>query len=261
MKCDVLENCLTSIPNDYMLRLLWFTTMFTFLNSMYAQTADTSFVVRKIPATSIVVPALMITYGAVSLNNSAMIKWDNRVKTGLHDRLHICYTRLDNYLQFVPATAAFGMKAAGVKSVHKIQDMAIMYLLSNLLETGVVYTMKTMSSRMRPDGTSNNSFPSGHTATAFVAAEFLHQEYGYKSAWISVGGYTVAILTGAGRIFNNKHWFSDVVAGAGIGILSVKAIYWTYPSLQKIFPPKKQKSFVYPSYKNSAFCLNFAYQF
>jgi membrane-associated phospholipid phosphatase len=206
----------------------------------------------------------MITYGAVSLNNSTLKKWDRQIKTGLYDKQYIRPTRLDNYLQFVPSTVAFGMKAAGVKSVHKLQDMAIIYVISNLLETGVVYTLKTVSSRTRPDGTANNSFPSGHTATSFVAAEFLHQEYGDKSVWISVGGYTVATLVGAGRIFNNRHWFSDVVAGSGIGVLSVKMVYWAYPSLQKIFYKKEAKSlkpFVFPSYNNNAFCLNFACEF
>ncbi|MDR2383396.1 MAG: phosphatase PAP2 family protein [Prevotellaceae bacterium] len=203
----------------------------------------------------------MITYGTVSLKNRALEKWDKHIKTVLHENIH---TSLDNYLQFVPSVTAFGMKVAGVKSTHKLRDMTVLFVLSNLIEKGIVQTIKIASSRMRPDESTKNSFPSGHTATAFVAAEFLHQEYGYKSAWISVGGYTVATLVGVGRMLNNRHWFSDVVAGAGIGILSVKAIYWTYPSLQKIFHKKEAKilqSGFYPSYKNGVVYLNFSHNF
>jgi hypothetical protein len=255
---------------------LWFVSIIFIYSKIDAQTTDTLFSFRQISTpksqacriTSIGIPALMITYGTVSLNKGRILeKWDKHIKTVLHEKRYIINTSLDSYLQFVPSVAAFGMKAAGVKSTHKLQDMTVLFVLSNLIETGIVQTIKTASSRMRPDESTNNSFPSGHTATAFVAAEFLHQEYGHKSIWISVGGYTVATLVGVGRMLNNRHWFSDVVAGAGIGILSVKAIYWAYPSLQKIFHKKDKKeakilqSFFYPSYKNGAFCLNFSYSF
>jgi membrane-associated phospholipid phosphatase len=142
--------------------------------------------------------------------------------------------------------------------------MTILCALSNLLETGIVHALKNTTSRMRPDGSSKNSFPSGHTASAFVAAEFLHQEYKDKSVWISISGYTVATLTGALRILNNRHWLSDVVAGAGIGILSVKTVYWTYPSLQKIWSKKDSQnlqSFIFPSFNNGFLCLGFSHKF
>jgi hypothetical protein len=241
--------------------------MFSIFGAIYAQTPDAPFSIRQNSATtspmcrvtSIAVPALMVTYGAISLKSQTLERLDNKIKTNLIKNQYIFHTSLDNYLQFAPAVTAFGMKTFGVKSAHKLQDMLVIYAFSNLLETGIVRTLKTVSARKRPDGTAKNSFPSGHTATAFVAAEFLHQEYGDKSVWISVGGYTAATLTGVGRIFNNRHWFSDVVAGAGIGILSVKMIYWVYPSLQKRFCKKESKnlqSFFYPSYTNGAFCLN-----
>jgi membrane-associated phospholipid phosphatase len=213
---------------------------------------------------SIAVPALTVTYGVISLKSQTLKRLDNQIKSNLIEKQYIFHTHLDNYLQFIPVAAAFGMKAFEVENTHKLQDMAIIYTISNLLEAGIVYTIKAAMSRMRPDESTKNSFPSGHTATAFVAAEFLHQEYGHKSAWISVGGYTVATLVGAGRIFNNRHWFSDVVAGAGIGILSTKMVYWAYPAVQKKFRKKKSnnlQSFFYPSYVNGALCLNINYNF
>ena len=91
----------------------------------------------------------------------------------------------------------------------------------------------------RPDGTSFNSFPSGHTATAFMGAELMNQEYKHQSIWYSIAGYTVATGTGVFRMYNNRHWLSDVVAGAGVGILSAKAGYWLYPYVSKLFNGKK----------------------
>ena len=92
---------------------------------------------------------------------------------------------------------------------------------------------KFTTRRTRPNASGWKSFPSGHTATAFVGAEFLFQEYKEKSIWIGIGGYTVAMLIGISRVYNNKHWVSDVITGAGIGILSTKIVYKTYPYLQK----------------------------
>lgn len=171
----------------------------------------------------------------------------------------IWYNHWDDYLQFSPAVLAFGLKLGGVEGRHKLPDMLILYALSNILESGVVYATKCLTGRERPDGSNYHSFPSGHTATAFVAAEFLHQEYKDRSVWISAGGYGMATLIGISRVYNNKHWVSDVVAGAGIGILSTKIMYRVYPSLQNLFPGKRKKSqaIVCPSYNDGALGMHF----
>lgn len=74
---------------------------------------------------------------------------------------------------------------------------------------------------MRPDGSTANSWPSGHTANSFVGATILHKEYGLtRSPWFSVAGYGIATATGVMRVLNNRHWVSDVMSGAGIGIFA-----------------------------------------
>lgn len=97
---------------------------------------------------------------------------------------------------------------------------------SYLLVSGTVLGLKSVTNVERPDGSSNNSFPSGHTATAFAGAEFLWQEYKDQSIWYGIAGYVVATGTGLFRIYNDRHWLTDVAAGAGIGILCTKTAYW-----------------------------------
>ena len=90
----------------------------------------------------------------------------------------------------------------------------------------VVNTLKRTTNVERPDGSNHHSFPSGHTATAFMTATMFNKEYGHKSPWIGVGAYGMATATGVMRMANNKHWLSDVLTGAGIGILSTEIGYY-----------------------------------
>jgi membrane-associated phospholipid phosphatase len=138
-----------------------------------------------------------------------------------------------------------------------------MYALSNLFVTGAVQITKRISHEWRPDSSDRYSFPSGHTATAFAGAEFLRLEYNDVSVWYGIGGYAVAALTGYLRMYNDKHWFSDVLAGAGVGILSTDLAYYLYPSLQKIFSHKKKnyEAVILPAYQNGVIVLSFSYKF
>lgn len=132
----------------------------------------------------------------------------------------------DDYLQYAPAAVMAGMKAFGYESRSSWGRMLVCDAFSAAIMAGAVNGIKYTVGRLRPDGSRYNSFPSGHTATAFMTATMLHQEYGWRSPWFSIGGYTAAAITGVSRIFNNMHWLTDVVAGAGIGIGSVHLGYF-----------------------------------
>lgn len=137
------------------------------------------------------------------------------------------HTEIDNYTQFAPYAVILGMKAAGYQGRSSWDRLMVSTLASNVIMAGIVNGIKYGAKEERPDGSTKNSFPSGHTATAFVAATVLHKEYGMtRSPWFSVGGYAVATATGFMRVMNNRHWISDVIAGAGIGILSTEVGYW-----------------------------------
>lgn len=132
----------------------------------------------------------------------------------------------DNYIQYAPAAVMLGMKAFGVKGRSDWGRMIASDALSMAIMAGVVQTIKHTTNVMRPDGTDNHSFPSGHTATAFMTATMLTKEYGHISPWIGMGAYSFATATGLMRIANNKHWLSDVLTGAGIGIISTELGYY-----------------------------------
>lgn len=124
--------------------------------------------------------------------------------------------------------------------------------------------LKSITKVDRPDGSSNNSFPSGHTATAFAGAEFLWQEYKDVSVWYGISGYLVASGTGFFRMYNNRHWLTDVAAGVGIGIASTKLAYLLHPYISKLFYKNenhKSTTMLLPFYNGKQGGFGFAMQF
>lgn len=167
-----------------------------------------------------VAPAILFAGSALTWNSREEVrKLRNRyIPTFRH--------HYDDYMQYVPAAAVFGLNAAGIKGKHKIGRAFVSYAFSAVIMGAIVNTVKYTAKVERPDGSSNNSFPSGHTANSFMNATFLHKEYGqYRSSLYSVAGYSLSTATAIGRQLNNRHWVSDVLAGAGIGILSTELGY------------------------------------
>lgn len=132
----------------------------------------------------------------------------------------------DNYIQYLPAFATPVMNLCGVEGRHNFNKLVILEGGSYLLGMGWLNAFKYYFAKERPDSSTKNSFPSGHTFTAFVGAEVLRREYGKEYPWIAVAGYAVATLVGVMRVYNNRHWAGDVLAGAGLGILSTTLVYW-----------------------------------
>ena len=134
--------------------------------------------------------------------------------------------------------------------------------MSNLFMNSIVTPLKHITHEQRPDGSDYYSFPSGHTAEAFLSAEFMWQEYKDVSPWLGASGYLMAAATGYLRMYNNKHWLNDIIAGAGIGIASTKFAYWLYPKFEhKLFKDKMSNTMIMPVYKNGSFGLSMIRQF
>ncbi len=192
-----------------------------------------------------IVPLSFITYGAISQSNEDLKDFDNNIKKLVRKDADF-HTPVDNYLQYAPGLAVYALNAVGIKGEHNFRDRTMIYLLSNVMMGITVQSIKKITKVQRPEGSGTNAFPSGHTATAFAGAEFLRQEYKDVSPWYGIAGYAAATTTGIMRMYNNKHWFRDVVAGAGFGILSTEAAYWLEPIIaKKIF--RKKTVYHYPS--------------
>lgn len=133
---------------------------------------------------------------------------------------------IDNVLEYVPTAAVFGLKLLGVPAESSWKRRLTVSVVSLGINAAVTYSLKHTIHEMRPDGTDNHSFPSGHTAVAFCGATTLMHEYRKVSPWIGVAGYAVATTVAVDRVRRNRHHWGDVVAGAAIGVASAEAGYW-----------------------------------
>jgi membrane-associated phospholipid phosphatase len=116
----------------------------------------------------------------------------------------------------------------GTKELYKSfgATMATTYLLK--------YTVK----KKRPNG-GGHSFPSGHTASAFSGASFIHAKYGLKYGLLAYAGAT---FVGYSRLHANAHWREDVYAGAIIGIIN--SFIWTTRKKELTISPDITKNSV-----------------
>lgn len=134
----------------------------------------------------------------------------------------------DDVMQYAPIILVYGLGLLKVKSKNDLVNRSLLLVKTELLGNGIAQILKYTTHIKRPDGKGDHSFPSGHTTQAFMAATFMHKELGGKSVWYSIGAYTMATSVGVMRVMNNRHWSSDVLVGAGIGILSTNIVYATH---------------------------------
>ena len=204
---------------------------------------------KKFKVATFIAPVVLAGYGfAAVYDKGALKQLDVSTKAELQEDHPLFAAHVDDYLQFAPAAAVYALNLSGIKGKHNLFDASMLYVTSAAIMGISTHFVKQGVGRMRPDGSGTNSFPSGHTASAFMAAEFLHQEYKDVNPWIGYAGYFVATATGTLRMYNNKHWFSDVVAGAGFGIASTKIAYLVYPYVKQIFNGKKDGKFTLMPY-------------
>ena len=211
------------------------TTMAASCGDMYAQGMDFDFFKSKTnpdvkpyrfmdDMTFVGLP--MFVAGMAIKGDKAMFRVNNKDGKKNTQLLTDFKTSVDDYTQYFGPLMTVGMKLGGYEGrsdwPRLLASAAMSYGIMAAFVNGIKYTAK----EMRPDGSTANSWPSGHTATSFVGATILHKEYGLtRSPWFSVAGYGVATATGVMRVLNNRHWVSDVMSGAGIGILSTELGY------------------------------------
>jgi membrane-associated phospholipid phosphatase len=215
---------------------------------------------KSINGKSFLLPGGLILTGALLFDSQFNKDFQKKVTPNdLTKKIH-----LDDYFQFAPAAITFGLEVAGVKGKHNALQTSIIYVMSNVFLNVLVVPTKRYTQELRPDSSNNLSFPSGHTSEAFASAELMRMEYQETQPWLGVAGYAMAVTTGYLRMYNNKHWISDVIAGAGIGIASTRLSYLIYDKVSShIQNKKKAKShtLLLPSYQNHQLGFNLVKRF
>ncbi|MEO8886206.1 MAG: phosphatase PAP2 family protein [Mucilaginibacter sp.] len=209
-----------------------------------------------------VIPAVFVAYGALSFVVKPIRNVDYYFKAQVEQTAPNFNSKPGDYLQLAPAALVYGLNLVGIEGKHRFVDRTALLALSGAILT-VADGLKYGAKRTRPYGTDPLSFPSGHTGAAFLAAEFLAQEYSDKSPWYGVLGYTMATSTAVMRVYGKAHWFSDCVAGAGFGMLSAKLAYLVYPKIRKALSHKDKQgrsTSIMPTYEYGAPGLAFAMQ-
>lgn len=179
----------------------------------------------------VIVPSIGIGYGVAAQILPSLDQFDHTIKDKIYYRNQ--KITIDDYIQYAPAGLVFGLNALGYKSKNNFVDRSIQLMSSAIIVAPTVHLIKNTTKALRPDGSSYNSFPSGHTATAFVAATFMWLEYKEVNPWLAYSGFVFAGTTGVLRMYNNRHWFSDVIMGGSIGFLATYGVYQAYPYIKK----------------------------
>lgn len=198
--------------------------LLTFLsNKAYAQDSIQYNQAVAFKAKQVIAPALL---GVAGLAFSGQVKYN--FVDFRNEKLPQFYTNADDILAISPIVLAYGLDMFGIPSRNDFRNRSAILLKAEIMMLATVYALKYSTNELRPDGSDKRSFPSSHSAQAFLAATFLSVEYGQQIKWIPYAAYTVAGSVAALRMGNNRHFIGDVLVGAGIGILSQKVAYWTH---------------------------------
>lgn len=204
-----------------------------------------------------ILPASLIGLGLL-VNHSALEK---SVHTNIRNSVGNTYEfHIDDYLQFGPAVAMYGADLLGVHAKNHWFDQTKYLFISNMISSTITFALKRITNKTRPNG-SVHSFPSGHTTFAFTNATVLYNEFQNTSPLLAYSGYAMATTTGVFRMINNKHWLSDVLVGAGIGIVVTQLVYHFEP-FKNFNPFKKYENVtLIPQMIEGDYGFYFAYRF
>lgn len=199
-------------------------------------------------AEQLVVPVALVGLGALGVGENAPMRGMNlAIRDGLYEASKGVKLRFDDYVQYVPVAFYLTLDFMGLKAKHSFGERVAVAAVTYISVTALSQSIKYIVREPRPDTGTRNSFPSGHTMTAFAGAELVRSEYGWG---VGMGAYALAATVGFMRMYNGRHWFNDVLAGAGFGILSARIGYWMLPLSRHLFkiPRKGQAVIATPIY-------------
>jgi hypothetical protein len=212
-----------------------------------AQTQDSISILKskdKISYKQFIAPVALITSGSLLLNTALNDDLQKNANNFFGENFQ---SSSDYYLPFVPVAQIYLGKTFGFKPKNDFQHQTINIIVANAIGATVFTALKYTVKEERPDKSDDLSFPSGHTSIAFTNAALLYYEYKDSNLWYASSGFLFATATGVLRIANNKHYTSDVLAGAGIGLASGLIVSYWNPFKSVTFGKKnKTTAFVYP---------------
>lgn len=215
----------------------FFLGIILFLQNLVAQNDTLTNNARKVTlCKKAIIPTALIGIGLlVQKENGFYSRYDAR--RDIQNQFPDFHTSIDDYMPFAPLAAVYMLDFSGIKGEKPLLEFSKIMIVSQALNMGIVYAIKETSNVERPDASANNSMPSGHTAFAFASATLFYEQYKEKGWLYQVTPFVVAGTTGIFRMMNNRHWLSDVLVGAGLGILTTEFVWHYYP---RIFPAKKK---------------------
>ena len=199
------------------------------INAQHSASQKSISQLKKDTTTSIwkqaIAPVTLISFGILANNSS----FEKEFQINLRNRVGNDFQLgIDDFLPFVPTTQMYLADLVGIEARNHWFDQSKYAFASTVLSMSMTYSIKFLVQKTRPDG-ENFAFPSGHTTFAFANATVLLKEFQETNPILAYSGYLSAVSTGTLRVINNKHWVSDVLVGAGIGILATELIYHFEP--------------------------------
>ena len=182
---------------------------------------------RRPVVKALIVPGVLIGYGVSTVRDHGFYS-SYQAQADAQRAFPNFHFTIDNYLGYVSYLGLAGAELAGVPPRHDVLNTALLLLKAEILLNATVLGLKYTTHVERPSGKDDHSFPSDHAAQAFLAASVVDLELRHNSRWYGVGAYGLASSVAVLRVLNNKHWESDVFAGAGFGILSAHLAYLTH---------------------------------
>lgn len=182
----------------------------------------------KLKAKNLILPGTFLIYGGLKPVINGIPKLDDKIMNQIRENYPGFHTHAADYLMWMPSASVYTMDAFHVKMEHSFKEHLILDAGSILVTGALGFGMRKISENINAYHSENTKFPSGHTANAFRGAEIIHQELKISHPVLSYSGYVVAAGVGLLRIYDKDHFLSEVIAGAGLGILSTKLTYWIF---------------------------------
>lgn len=198
---------------------------------------------QYLKAPAVIIPATFITYGGLRPVINDISKLDNRIMSHVHEKYPAFHSNAADYLMWAPSASVYAMDVLNVKTAHNFKQHLLLDAGSLAVTGALGFGMRILTRNIKSFNTDSTQFPSGHTANAFRGAEIFHQELKQKNNLLSYSGYVVATAVGVLRIYQKRHYFSQVVAGAGLGMLSTKLTYWIFDKITRSKDSKEKVQF------------------